>query len=156
MWICSSLIAGRDELLSHTRVQILSGENTNIWTDKWLPFPHRGVINSTPSIPPNFPLLVSDIIDKKTHQWNPQNVSLILDRETMKAIRSIPIGNICNLDCILWPWSVNGQYSIKSGYHRTHALNLALFGVGAHSSHIISHVLCTCPLFFQIRLPPGL
>ncbi|KAI5323782.1 hypothetical protein L3X38_032854 [Prunus dulcis] len=52
---------------------------------------------------------------KDSRQWNFQNVCMVLDRETMDAIRSIPIGNVGNPDRIVWPWSANGQYSVKSG-----------------------------------------
>ncbi|BFG21667.1 hypothetical protein CerSpe_079410 [Prunus speciosa] len=140
-WIWASLIAGRDEVLNHPRVQILSGENTNIWTDKWLPAPHCGVIHPTSSVPANSPQLVAEIMDKVSHQWNFQNVDMVLDRETKDAIRSIPIGNVGNPDRIVWPWSANGEYSVKSGYHRIHALRFDLSGVSAHSSHIINPVV---------------
>ncbi|KAH0996498.1 hypothetical protein GBA52_020362 [Prunus armeniaca] len=137
-WVWASLIAGRDEVLNHARVQILSGENTNIWTAKWLPTPHCGVIHPTSSVTANLPQLVADIMDKDSRQWNFQNVCMVLDRETMDAIRSIPIGNVCIPDRIVWPWSANGQYSVNSGYHKIHAICSDFSGGSAHSSHIIN------------------
>ncbi|VVA40153.1 PREDICTED: reverse mRNAase [Prunus dulcis] len=68
-------------------------------------------------------------MDKDSRQWNFQNVCMVLDRETMDAIRSIPIGNVRNPDRIVWPWSANGQYSVKSGYHIIHALCSELSGI---------------------------
>ncbi|CAL2266037.1 unnamed protein product [Prunus armeniaca] len=56
----------------------------------------------------------------------------------MDAIRSIPIGNVCIPDRIVWPWSANGQYSVNSGYHKIHAICSDFSGGSAHSSHIIN------------------
>ncbi|CAL2265654.1 unnamed protein product [Prunus armeniaca] len=54
-WLWASLTASRDEVLKHARVQILSGDNIRIWTDRWLPPPHEGTINPIQHVPHDAP-----------------------------------------------------------------------------------------------------
>ncbi|CAL2228879.1 unnamed protein product [Prunus armeniaca] len=137
-WLWASLIAGRDEVLKHARAQILSGETTHIWTDRWLPPPYEGTINPIRPVPHDAPQFVAEIMDKDLHQWNLQRILHLLDQDSINKILCLPIGNVNNPDRIVWPWCTNGLYSAKSGYHLIHALRNVPPSNGGQSSHCVN------------------
>ncbi|XP_008245663.1 PREDICTED: uncharacterized protein LOC103343804 [Prunus mume] len=64
-WIWSSLIDGRDFILSHARKLVLSGAHTSIWKDNWV---HgNGIIRHVAPVEPFAPQLACDIMDPESN-----------------------------------------------------------------------------------------
>ncbi|CAL8994691.1 unnamed protein product [Prunus brigantina] len=134
-WIWRSLLAGRDTVMNNARRQIMNGESTNIWADNWVP--EVGIITPLVPIPINAPQLVSEIIDVRSGSWNLDSVASYLSWETKRRILAIPVGASRHHDRVIWPWTSNGLYSVRSGYHVLHSTHRALAMGNSHSSHII-------------------
>lgn len=91
---------------------------------------------SHPASSENSNLKVASIIDKENLCWQLEEISPVLKAKAeeilaVKAIQ-IPVGN--HVDVQVWPFTKNGQYSVKSGYKIVHEEKF--FGVkkGASSS----------------------
>ncbi|KAI5321972.1 hypothetical protein L3X38_031044 [Prunus dulcis] len=139
-WIWRSLLAGRDTVMNNARRQIMNGEGTSIWADNWVP--EVGIITPLVPIPINAPQLVSEIIDVRSGSWNLDSVASYLSWETKRRILSIPMGDSWHHDRVVWPWTSNGLYSVRSGYHVLHSTHRALAMGNSHSSHIIYPSRC--------------
>ncbi|KAK4401396.1 hypothetical protein Sango_0880300 [Sesamum angolense] len=98
------------------RWRVGSGEKIKVWTDPWLPRP----VSFRPITPPNerFEFLrVSDLINQETGDWNStviQDIFLPLDCE---VILGIPLGRTVCEDLLIWHYSTNGLFSVRSAYH---------------------------------------
>ncbi|XP_008242862.1 PREDICTED: uncharacterized protein LOC103341160 [Prunus mume] len=136
-WIWTSILEGRDALMGRARVQIINGADTNIWGDNWIP--DNGIITPITHVPPNAPQMVSDIINLHNRTWSLDRVSSYLSWETQKQILAIPIGPSGQRDKLVWPWTSNGLYSVKSGYQCLQSAHRYLASGSSHSSHFISN-----------------
>ncbi|ONI01787.1 hypothetical protein PRUPE_6G158500 [Prunus persica] len=134
-WAWASLIARRDFLISKARKQIFSGNDTCIWNDRWLPLPHVGFIQATCQIPDTAPQLVCDIMDSHNRAWNLDDIRPFIDQNTLETIKKIPIGVTSSAYRFIWPWSSDGHYSVKSGYHYLHSETMSISTLPANSSH---------------------
>ncbi|XP_021811156.1 uncharacterized protein LOC110754404 [Prunus avium] len=137
-WAWASLIEGRDTVLRHARKQIFNGAETNIWVDRWLKLPHNDVIVPTRPLSANTPIFVEEIMNKRERSWDLSRVSLFLDQETIRCIISRPIGISSLPDRWIWPWTSNGEYSVKSGYHITHSMANSRIVGPPQTSHVMS------------------
>ncbi|CAL2238192.1 unnamed protein product [Prunus armeniaca] len=137
-WAWASLIEGRDTVLKHARKQIFNGAETNIWVDRWLKLPHNDVIVPTRPLSANTPIFVEEIMNKLERSWDLSRVSLYLDQETIRCILSLPIGISSLPDRWIWPWTSNGEYSVKSGYHITHSMTNSRIVGPPQTSHVVS------------------
>ncbi|XP_008240710.1 PREDICTED: uncharacterized protein LOC103339206 [Prunus mume] len=133
----ASLLEGRDALIKDSRCQIFNGANTNIWKDSWLHPPHEGIINVSQLISPSAPQQVCEIMDKVNHSWRVDLIDSYVSRETIDIIRCCPIGNSDGCDRRVWPWTSNGDYTVKSGYRRIHAQKRIREGEGGSTSHVV-------------------
>ncbi|CAL9007008.1 unnamed protein product [Prunus brigantina] len=77
-------------------------------------------------------------MNKDLRQWNLQRITHLLDQDSINSILCLPIGNVSNPDCIVWPWCTNGLYSAKSGYHLIHGLRNVSLSNGGQSSHSVN------------------
>ncbi|KAH7855902.1 hypothetical protein Vadar_030395 [Vaccinium darrowii] len=57
-----------------------------------------------------------EFIDKSNHSWDESKLRGCVSADEVKAITQIPISLTNSPDCIIWPHSYSGQYSVKSGY----------------------------------------
>ncbi|BBH03116.1 glycoside hydrolase family 28 protein / polygalacturonase pectinase family protein [Prunus dulcis] len=111
-WIWTSILEGRDVLMGRARVQIMNGADTNIWGNNWIP--DNGIITPITHVPSNAPQMVSDIINMQNRTWSLDRVGSYLSWETQKQILAILIGSSGQRDKLVWPWTSNGLYSVKS------------------------------------------
>ncbi|CAL2275834.1 unnamed protein product [Prunus armeniaca] len=128
-WIWTSILEGRDALMGRARVQIMNGADTNIWGDNWIP--DNGIITPITHVPSNAPQM--------NRTWSLDRVGSYLSWETQKQILAIPIGPSGQRDKLVWPWTSNGLYSVKSGYHCLQSAHRYLASGSSHSSHFISN-----------------
>lgn len=125
-WAWASLLEGRDALIKDST-----------WKDSWLLPPHEGIINVSQLISPSAPQQVCEIMDKVNHSWRVDLIDSYVSRETIDIIRCCPIGNSDGCDGRVWPWTSNGDYTVKSGYRRIHAHKRIREGERGSTSHVV-------------------
>ncbi|KAF9595400.1 hypothetical protein IFM89_000318 [Coptis chinensis] len=69
------------------------------------------------------PLFVSDLTDSTTRKWRSNIIYHCWPEDIAKQIISIPLSLSANPDERIWTLSVNGKYTVKSGYHALHSTN---------------------------------
>ncbi|KAL6279433.1 hypothetical protein ACE6H2_016314 [Prunus campanulata] len=77
-------------------------------------------------------------MNKRERSWDLSRVSLFLDQETIRCIISLPIGISSLPDRWIWPWTSNGEYSVKFGYHITHSMANSRIVGPPQTSHVVS------------------
>ncbi|XP_042973065.1 uncharacterized mitochondrial protein AtMg00310-like [Carya illinoinensis] len=87
--VCAGLEILREGLVW----RVGSGHNINIWKDWWIPLFHQKELS---------------LLD----QW-----AELLTAQEYEAIKAIPISVGGKEDRMVWHFTTNGQYSVKSGYH---------------------------------------
>lgn len=91
-------------------VQIRDGKNTLI-KDNWIP--DTSSRSTTTAIGDN---LASTLIEPLAFSWKDDLLRTHFDPSTVSAIKSMHIPNPPIRDCIIWPHSKTGFYSVKRGY----------------------------------------
>ncbi|KAF9596032.1 hypothetical protein IFM89_006959 [Coptis chinensis] len=100
------------------------GDDTsiNLSTDSWIPG-NEGVIAPISLTNSISPLFVSNLIDSTTRKWRSNIIHHCWPEDIAKQIISIPLSLSANPDERIWTLSVNGKYTVKSGYHALHSTN---------------------------------
>lgn len=134
-WLWSSLLVGRDLLLKGALWNIGNGQAVDIWKDIWVPeMPPAPLLN--PMHPP-LPMSVSSLIDWNTNSWD---LSLILPHispDQALKISAIHLINPNIPDKLVWPFTKNGVFSVKSCYHFKNSTNHPFPSLNPHTSHSI-------------------
>ncbi|KAF9611966.1 hypothetical protein IFM89_037249, partial [Coptis chinensis] len=102
--------------------KIGDGTSINLSTDSWIPG-NEGVIAPISLTNSISPLFVSDLIDSTTRKWRSNIIYHCWPEDIAKQIISIPLSLSANPDERIWTLSVNGKYTVKSGYHALHSTN---------------------------------
>ena len=92
-----------------------NGSEIQIYQDNWLPDPHLKRVLS----PPDFlgiDARVSVMMDGNKRCWLHDVIDNLFLPHEAGIIKSIPISMVDCVDKIYWPLSVNGEYSVKTGY----------------------------------------
>ncbi|KAK7274018.1 hypothetical protein RIF29_15088 [Crotalaria pallida] len=106
-----------------------NGTKVDIWKHKWIPSlpdgkPHSGtLVNSNCS-------LVSDLINPITHSWDRDTIYNLFDHYEAGHITRIQLRRSIQDDCLIWSFSNDGMYCVRSGY----AIALDLLFPGSSSS----------------------
>ena len=61
---------------------------------------------------------VVEIIDTNTGEWRLEEIKDWILEEDYKAIQDIPICQQGGKDSLIWPFTKNEEYSVRSGYHK--------------------------------------
>ncbi|KAK4383357.1 hypothetical protein Sango_2783400 [Sesamum angolense] len=94
----------------------------NIWTDPWVPrTPSFRVI--TPKSPDDHILYVSELILPDTGEWDVELINALFWPEDRALILQIPLSRVGMADLLVWHYSPNGLFSVRSAYDL--ALSLA-------------------------------
>ncbi|KAM1551665.1 hypothetical protein ACFX10_043768 [Malus domestica] len=112
-WGWKGLFEARKVLQLGLRWRVGNGYNINIRKDPWFPKP------STFKVKPKANLegtKVSDLIDPATNSWRTDMISNGFNRDDVLLILSIPLSQAGIDDRLVWHYTTNGVYSIKSGY----------------------------------------
>jgi hypothetical protein len=91
-----------------------NGESINIWSDYWLPRQQSYKI-WTPKGQAS-QQWVRDLMVPETRWWNRQLINNLFLLFEAEQILQIPITNLAGQDEFTWPKTMNGVYSVKSGY----------------------------------------
>lgn len=58
-----------------------------------------------------------DVINKNTGTWDKELLDQLLTVDEVNAILTIPVSMFRREDALVWHYSKNGVYSVRSGYH---------------------------------------
>ncbi|EPS58663.1 hypothetical protein M569_16150, partial [Genlisea aurea] len=94
---------------------------------------------------------VSDLIIPRRGCWNKSKVREVFAPIDAEAILSIPLAKTESEDKLIWNYSLDGIYSVKSGYHLQKSLTLQAPS-SASSSHAMTHDLWKS--LWKLPLPP--
>lgn len=61
--------------------------------------------------------MVSDLIVTETARWNTELVEHIFHPGTARRIFGVPLANHARDDFLCWPFTMDGRYSVRTGYH---------------------------------------
>ncbi|KAK6122177.1 hypothetical protein DH2020_044081 [Rehmannia glutinosa] len=98
------------------RWQVGNGNIIDVWKDPWVPkdscfYLFGGGITGVNS------LKVRDLIDVSSNEWNVELVRRNFDTEDANLILGIPLPRCDRDDQLVWHFTRNGKYSVKTGYH---------------------------------------
>ena len=114
-YVWTSIIAARKLLLLGIRSKVHSGYEINVWQDPWIPsIPARPARSRAPVVNPK--MLVSNLIDLETKEWDTRILEQYVDQEDISMIQSLAISPTHRRDTFSWSYTKNGQYTVKSGY----------------------------------------
>ena len=91
------------------------GYEINVWHDPW--------ISSTPARPArprvpvvNLKMIVSSLINFESKEWDARLLAQYVDKEDISMIQSLAISPTHRRDTFCWSYTINDQYTVKSGY----------------------------------------
>ena len=91
-----------------------NGKKVNIWRDRWIATP-----NTFKVVSPRCHIQgldrVEQLIDKKLGLWDATLVKSTLPHN-VEAILSIPISLTFPKDSLVWAWTKNGTFTVRSAY----------------------------------------
>ena len=120
-YVWTSISAARKLLLFGIRQKIHSGYEVKVWEDPWIPtIPARPAAPVAPVLHPN--MRVSDLIDQETKELNVGLLEDYVIPADVPLIRSLAISSTHRHDTLCWSYTMNGQYTLKSGYWVAHHL----------------------------------
>ena len=86
-----------------------------VFHDKWIPgcFPN-GAVPRTPGFKDDS--TVSSLINQTTMEWNEELIDFKVAPYMAQQIKAIPLCKSVMRDCLVWPRTRDGNYSVKTGY----------------------------------------
>lgn len=96
--------------------RIGNGESIKVWTDRWIPRPSTFMIQ-TPIASLDVDAKVAELIDTDLKWWKESLLGTLFTSEEVDLIKSIPINIGGKDDKLVWHFSNNGLFSVKSAYH---------------------------------------
>ena len=115
------------------------GDGTQIWVfhDKWIPgyFPTRAVSRTLGFEDDS---TVSSLINQTTMEWDGQLIDLKIAPFMAQKIKAIPLCRSVMRDCIVWPRTRDGNYSVKTGYQLLGELENREEASGSNSNNLRS------------------
>lgn len=111
-----SIIQARGFFERGIRMRIGNGFATPVWNNAWIPKDGNFCL-ITPPPSPFFPHQVADLIDPITRQWNVELIQSRFWEVDRGRILAIPIGSIETEDKVVWHYSKDGRFTVRSCYH---------------------------------------
>lgn len=94
---------------------VLEIEETNIWSNPWIPgiegfrAVHRDKIDDLPS-------LLADLMMEDTKSWNSDLIHQVFEDDYAQALLQIPIPLFPRKDKMIWMCNNSGEFSVKSAF----------------------------------------
>ena len=109
-----SIFVAKDIVVSGSRWVVGNGEQIDIWKDRWLPTP-----DSFKVVSPRTSLVsykVAWLLDKETRSWDVHKVRSSFLPHEADTILGIAICPRLLKDSLIWAWTANGRFPVKSAY----------------------------------------
>lgn len=129
------------------------GKDIRVWEDNW--------IKAKPSSPASGPglnshpgLKVNDLLIERDRQWNIQLLKNLLNENDANYAMGIRPSRTGNPDILVWSYTKDGNYSVKTGYHlqcQMEEQNSSLNQVT-----IPEEVRKCCSNLWKLKIPPKL
>ncbi|KAM2745333.1 hypothetical protein PS2_021080 [Malus domestica] len=112
-WGWKGIYEGRMVLQHGVRWRVGDGESINIRKDPWLPTPTTFLASPKDSLEE---IKVRDLIESVSKSWKEEVISAGFNRDEARKILSIPLSKSGCHDRLVWHYTVNGDYSVKTGF----------------------------------------
>ena len=109
-YVWRSLLAARELIREGSIWQVSDGRTIKVSTHKWLS--HKPVFIGEPQ--PN--LMVSELIDENSRQWNREKLFDLFAYRTWMEIMAIPLAQVSVRDKLNWKENIWKVFSVKSAY----------------------------------------
>ena len=114
-YVWRSLLAARETIERGSRWITGNGKKVNIWRDRWIPTP-----NTFKVVSPRCHIQgldrVEQLIDKELGLWDAALVKSTFLLHDAEVILSIPISPTLTEDSLVWAWTKNGTFTVRSAY----------------------------------------
>ncbi|KAJ1386879.1 Endonuclease/exonuclease/phosphatase superfamily [Sesbania bispinosa] len=118
-WVWASIMNGKDLIKRDGRWLVSTGSSIHISEDAWVSTGDRVKTYEHSLI-----ISVSEIIDLPNHSWNDSVIQENVKPECIPLILQTPLGWIDQTDTLIWPYTLSGDYTVKSGYYRSKPDNI--------------------------------
>ncbi|KAM1672854.1 hypothetical protein ACFXTN_037707 [Malus domestica] len=116
-WVWASLLAGREILRAGAHWQIMDGNDTRVWVDRWIPPIPLGRPSPLGSVQVSKNLKVKSLICPVSGEWDLDFLKPFLADSEVEAILDLQTGDPMLNDRLVWPFDKRGSYSVKSDYY---------------------------------------
>ncbi|KAL0344526.1 UNVERIFIED_CONTAM: putative mitochondrial protein [Sesamum radiatum] len=111
-----SVMAAQSLFRKGCRWRVGTGEHIRAWDDPWLPRPRSfKPITPAPVVPAN--LFVADLVTPDGLDWDVVRVRELFWPEDSEVILGLPLSRTREPDLLVWHYSKNGRFSVRSAYH---------------------------------------
>ncbi|KAL0403885.1 UNVERIFIED_CONTAM: putative mitochondrial protein [Sesamum radiatum] len=111
-----SLMAGLPLFRAGCRWRVGSGTQIRAWVDPWIQRPRS--FRPISLLPPDLAnACVSDLIDSVSNDWKVELVNQIFWPCDSALILAIPLSRLGDPDLLIWHYSRDGSFSVRSAYH---------------------------------------
>lgn len=94
---------------------ISNGKKVHIWEDRWIPTTDSFKVVSPRSLSSE-KVMVPSLIDMDRRSWDVAKVNNTFFPFEAQVISGIPISPRLPKDSLIWAWTPNGRFSVKSAY----------------------------------------
>lgn len=112
-WGWQSLLQGRDFLNKHKAWFIKTGEKVKIFKDKWL----QSCVRLGRHIDSVQDLSVNILMKENQIEWDIPKLTELLTVDEVREVLATQINHHLPQDEPYWPYTKDGNYSVKTGYH---------------------------------------
>ena len=128
-------MAAKDLIVNGSRWVIGNGERVHIWEDRWILNPDSFKVICPRGLSTNV-VMVSDLINRETRGWDANLVRNLFLPHEAKIVLGIPLSPRFPNDSLVWAWTPNGRFFVRSAYRAAQKLlpKLNLHGERGESS----------------------
>jgi ribonuclease HI len=106
----------RHVLMNGCRCIVGNGTNIRVMSDPWLR-EKDGVWVQSPQAQGVYTITVNELMLPNIRAWDKNKIMSLFPMDVVNRIVDIPLIDVIEEDKLIWVDSVNGQYSVKSGYN---------------------------------------
>ena len=108
-------MAAKDLIVMGSRWVIGNGVMVHIWEDRWIPNLDSFKVISPRGLSTNV-VMVLDLINRETRGWDANLVRNSLLPHEAEIVMGIPLSPKLPNDSLVWAWTPDGRFSVRSAY----------------------------------------